>query len=559
MNILKRRWLARAIRTLSLSLFLTVALLLMWKSGIHAREAETGKLRLTILDAQTGEPTPARVEVLDQEGKGYIAEDAIPVDGDRTDRKEPWTGTAEEALARLNPEVQNRFSRTVQFYSGGSSRLVLPSGPYDVKIRKGFEFETVEQHVEVLPGQDSELTLRLPRWADMRAQGWYGADHHLHIARSHRDLDPVLSPWMQVEDIHIATFLRWGHSQGFHNTPQYAFGSDSVYRSGNYLLASGQENPRTHILGHTIMLGARDPIDFPDRYLIYRLFHEEAHRQGALSGYAHGGFALGALNGLSIDLPLQLLKFVEVHQIATGYYDVWYNILNTGFRMSAVAGTDYPFSRSLPGMERFYTRIEGPLTYESWLEGIRQGRTFVTNGPLVEFRVGGRAAGDELVLTEPGPVRVQGCVRFDPSRDDVQEMEIIENGQVRKTFRREGKSSSICADFEADVKESGWWALRASGDKLDPPNHPASWAHSGAVYVMVQGTPPLFQHARAKALALTWAVRLQEMEFKLFHRFDFIGRSHGFDEVQRRYVLRNREELLKEIRRSKEFFQKMAR
>ncbi len=559
MNILKRRWLARAIRTLSLSLFLTVALLLMWKSGIHAREAETGKLRLTILDAQTGEPTPARVEVLDQEGKGYIAEDAIPVDGDRTDRKEPWTGTAEEALARLNPEVQNRFSRTVQFYSGGSSRLVLPSGPYDVKIRKGFEFETVEQHVEVLPGQDSELTLRLPRWADMRAQGWYGADHHLHIARSHRDLDPVLSPWMQAEDIHIATFLRWGHSQGFHNTPQYAFGSDSVYRSGNYLLASGQENPRTHILGHTIMLGARDPIDFPDRYLIYRLFHEEAHRQGALSGYAHGGFALGALNGLSIDLPLQLLKFVEVHQIATGYYDVWYNILNTGFRMSAVAGTDYPFSRSLPGMERFYTRIEGPLTYESWLEGIRQGRTFVTNGPLVEFRVGGRAAGDELVLTEPGPVRVQGCVRFDPSRDDVQEMEIIENGQVRKTFRREGKSSSICADFEADVKESGWWALRASGDKLDPPNHPASWAHSGAVYVMVQGTPPLFQHARAKALALTWAVRLQEMEFKLFHRIDFIGRSHGFDEVQRRYVLRNREELLKEIRRSKEFFQKMAR
>ena len=559
MNILKRRWLARAIRTLSLSLFLTVALLLMWKSGIHAREAETGKLRLTILDAQTGEPTPARVEVLDQEGKGYIAEDAIPVDGDRTDRKEPWTGTAEEALARLNPEVQNRFSRTVQFYSGGSSRLVLPSGPYDVKIRKGFEFETVEQHVEVLPGQDSELTLRLPRWADMRAQGWYGADHHLHIARSHRDLDPVLSPWMQAEDIHIATFLRWGHSQGFHNTPQYAFGSDSVYRSGNYLLASGQENPRTHILGHTIMLGARDPIDFPDRYLIYRLFHEEAHRQGALSGYAHGGFALGALNGLSIDLPLQLLKFVEVHQIATGYYDVWYNILNTGFRMSAVAGTDYPFSRSLPGMERFYTRIEGPLTYESWLEGIRQGRTFVTNGPLVEFRVGGRASGDELVLTEPGPVRVQGCVRFDPSRDDVQEMEIIENGQVRKTFRREGKSSSICADFEADVKESGWWALRASGDKLDPPNHPASWAHSGAVYVMVQGTPPLFQHARAKALALTWAVRLQEMEFKLFHRIDFIGRSHGFDEVQRRYVLRNREELLKEIRRSKEFFQKMAR
>ncbi len=559
MTIAKHRWRTPVIRTLNLSLFLSVTLLLLWRPATQARQTEAGTLQLTILDAETGEPTPARVEVLDQEGKGYVAEDAIPVDGVRTDRKEPWAGTVEEALARLNPEVTNHFSRTVQFYSSGSSRLVLPPGSYDVKIRKGFEFETLERRVEVQPGLQKELTFGLSRWADMKEQGWYSADHHLHIARSHRDLDPLLSQWMQAEDIHIATFLRWGHSQGFHNTPQYAFGSDSVYRSGPYLLASGQENPRTHILGHTIMLGARDPVDFPDRYLIYRLFHEEAHRQGALSGYAHGGFALGAINGLSIDLPLQLLKFVEVHQIATGYYDVWYNILNTGFRISAVAGTDYPFSRSLPGMERFYTRIEGTLTYEAWLEGIRQGRTFVTNGPLLEFRVDGRQSGDELVLTEPGTVRVQGCVRFDPSRDELQEMEIIQNGQVRKSFRREGESSSICADFEANVKESGWWALRTSGDKLDPAGHPASWAHSGAVYVMVQGTPPLFEHDRAKALALTWAARLQEMEFKLFHRVDFIGRSHGFDEVERRYLLRNREELLKEIRRSKEFFQNMAR
>ena len=559
MTILKdRRW-TRAIRTLNLSVLLTVTLFVIWKSGTQAQEAKTGTLILTILDAQSGEPTPARVEVLDQKGTGYVAEDAIPVGGDPKDRKEAWAGTAEEALARLNPEVTNRFSRTLQFYSSGSSRLVLPPGPYDVKIRKGFEFETLERRVEVQPGRQSELTLRLSRWADMKEQSWYSADDHLHIARSHRDLDPVLSKWMQAEDIHIATFLRWGHSQGFHNTDQYAYGSESVYRSGNYLLASGQENPRTHMLGHTIILGARDPIDFPDRYLIYRLFHEEAHRQGALSGYAHGGVGLGALNGLSIDLPLQLLKFVEVQQIATGYYDVWYNILNTGFRMAAVVGTDYPFGRSLPGMERFYTRIEGPLTYEAWLEGIRQGRTFVTNGPLVKFRVGGRQAGDELVLTEPGTVRVQGCVRFDPSRDNVKKMEIIENGQVRKTFHREGKSSSICADFAAEVKESGWWALRASGDKLDPVNHPASWAHSGAVYVVVQGTPPLFQHSRAKALALTWAARLQAMEFKLFHRIDFIGRSHGFDEVERRYLLRNREELLKAIRSSKEFFQNMAR
>ena len=198
MTAKNRRW-TPVIRTLNLSLFLSVALLLFWRPGTQARQAETGTLELTILNDGTGEPTPARVEVLDQEGKGYAAEDAIPVDGSRTDRKEPWTGTAQEALDRLNPEVRNHFSGTVHFYSGGSSRLFLPSGSYDVKIRKGFEFETVERRVNLLPGQDVELTLRVPRWADMKAQGWYSADHHLHIARSHRVLDPILSKWMQAD------------------------------------------------------------------------------------------------------------------------------------------------------------------------------------------------------------------------------------------------------------------------------------------------------------------------------------------------------------------------
>ena len=47
--------------------------------------------------------------------------------------------------------------------------------------------------------------------------------------------------------------------------------------------------PRTHFRSHAITLGARSPIHFPQNYLIYRLFFEEARRQGAPSGYAHFG------------------------------------------------------------------------------------------------------------------------------------------------------------------------------------------------------------------------------------------------------------------------------
>src|SRR5262245_2057427 len=42
----------------------------------------TGELVLSVVDQATRQETPARVEVLDESGTGFVAEDAIPVGGD---------------------------------------------------------------------------------------------------------------------------------------------------------------------------------------------------------------------------------------------------------------------------------------------------------------------------------------------------------------------------------------------------------------------------------------------------------------------------------------------
>jgi hypothetical protein len=108
-----------------------------------------------------------------------------------------------------------------------------------------------------------DLTVPLERWSDLPKQGWYGADSHLHIARAFRELNPYVSKFMQAEDIHVANLLQWGNSKHFHNAAQYAFGPEGLYHEGDYWLAAGQENPRTHFLGHTLILGGRKPINFP--------------------------------------------------------------------------------------------------------------------------------------------------------------------------------------------------------------------------------------------------------------------------------------------------------
>ena len=49
-----------------------------------------------------------------------------------------------------------------------------------------------------------------------------------------------------------------------------------------------------------------------------------------------------------------------------------------------------------------YVQVGPKLTWDGWVDGIRRGRTFVTNGPLLEFRVNGQLPGAEIHLPPGG-------------------------------------------------------------------------------------------------------------------------------------------------------------
>src|SRR5262249_2148417 len=145
-----------------------------------------------------------------------------------------------------------------------------PRGEYRVRVYKGTEYRNETREAVIEPGRTAELAVALKRWGNPAERGWDSSDCHLHIARPYRELNPPVAKWMQAEDIHVANLLHYGHIRYFRNTPQYAFGPEGQYHEGDYWLASGQENPRTDVLGHTLTLGGKRPIGFPDDYLVYR-------------------------------------------------------------------------------------------------------------------------------------------------------------------------------------------------------------------------------------------------------------------------------------------------
>jgi hypothetical protein len=539
------------------------------------RAAPRGTLELRIIDGASNEPTPARVELLDASGKAWIAGDALLVGPGYADRTIPWEGGIERAKSLLSQQIENPFTRTTQFYSDGSSTVALPAGTYRLRAYKGIEFKLGVREFAIRDGETIALEIPMERWADMPAKGWFSSDDHLHISRPVEELNPILSKWMQAEDINIANLLQFGTYQAFTAAPQYEHGPDGVYREGDYLLVSGQENPRGDFLGHGIILGAHSPIHFPDEYLLFRKFWEEARKQGALSGYAHWGMGSEAQTGVALDLPTGLLDFLEVMECWDANYDVWYEILNSGIRMAPTAGTDYGTLPNMPGRERFYTNVKAPLTVESWLDGIRRGATFVTNGPMLEFGVDDAGMGGDVVLEKPGTVRVHAAMRFDPDRDDMFRIEIVRNGVVVKNFPRIGPTSEVTCDFELEVDETCWLAVRAYGIKVgefEPPDGyvppwrnrkrdaPASLAHSAAVHVTVGGTRDLAKQDRAKAAAAAWIARLDELEQMLTDgNLKFVAQTDDDYKPDLDYLLKNRPALLEAIAKSRQFYLERSR
>jgi hypothetical protein len=543
---------------------------------------------IRVVDAASGETTPSRLEVTDSDHQPHVALNSIPV------TFECFVSPFPEWLAPLQTETSifNPYTGTTQFYADGAAELSLAPGRYRIRVAKGPEWRRAEQIIEVEASEGQEVTVELERWADPASEGWYGVDDHLHITRMHPDDNKRIARWMRAEGLHIANLLEMGTAAQISVTPQYAYGDAGAHRDGPLLLLTGEEHPRTHFLGHTITLGTEERVDQRAEYIVYESTFREGDRLGGVSGFAHYGMRR-AHDGLAIVAPTGLVRFVEVLQFEFAYYDVWYQLLNLGFRIAPSAGTDFPCGPpSLPGRERFYARIEGEVTRSSFVEAVRAGRTFVSNGPIIDLRVDGAGPGEEVQLKAPGSVSIVGRVRFDPEQDDIEAVELVVNGEVVEITSETIAPGVIELRRDHPIHRSAWVALRASGEKIadDGPMLPRvpqpfkeafssiadgaggpelmefrnsmtrrnSAAHSGAIYLNVEGTAI---GQGDDALPAAWLARLAELEDRLSDDrigeipiLDWVPYSDG---VSEEHLRRNRPALLEAIARARVYYESL--
>jgi hypothetical protein len=187
------------------------------------------------------------------------------------------------------------------------------------------------------------------------------------------------------------------------------------------------------------------------------------------------------------DIPNWVAGLVHAQNIHDGgthgsYEDSFYRYLNAGMKVPFSTGTDW----FIYDFNRVYVPVDGELTSRKWLDSLAAGKSYITNGPLLEFQADGQGVGETIAASAGQEVRITGRAL---GRGSFQRLELVHNGEVVHTVgaKRVGDHHEASLDFKLKVAEPGWIALRIPTDAAKNEFDKLLFAHTSAIYLDVAG------------------------------------------------------------------------
>ena len=149
------------------------------------------------------------------------------------------------------------------------------------------------------------------------------------------------------------------------------------------------------------------------------------------------------------------------------------------------------------------------LDMQAWFGELRDGRAFVSAGPLLEFAVDGKIPGQTVKLGKAGAaveikLGVQSIVPLNKA-------ELIFNGDVMETMSFDGDRTRLDLVRKVTVNRSGWFHLRVEGlpEERYPLDAAFAQAFTNPVWVLIGDQP--VRDAESARYCLRWIDKLQEM------------------------------------------------
>lgn len=471
-------------------------------------DAATCAVTIRAVDGASGELLPALIHITDGKGRTIRPAELLPRSAALTEKS-----TGEAAFAYVD-----RW-----FILPGERTLELPQRATRIEAFSGLETTVTSQSLDLTGQTSAHVDLALSRFRDLNASGERLGNVHLHLrdmslpeaeryvteTAAADGLDLVFLSYLQrpgADAQYISNTFTTTDLQRFRQRSGVLFGYGEEYRH-NFRREEGY--------GHVMFL------DLPRRILpaslgpdimktgnddgVLRTGIQAARQQAATILWCHNGRG-------HEDIPSWVSGLLDGQIIfdggATGGYERgFYRYLNVGLHVPIAMGTDW----FINDMAMTCVRAPAPLTTASWLESLREGRSWITNGPLLDFSVDGAQPGAVIAPGTEGTVRVraQGVCR-----NDFLALELVANGAVINSARSEAGDGVFKAtlDLEVPIATSTWLALRTVpfSENYDSPAMVSAafneygrplFAHTSPIYVQVAGKSVFVPEAAESLIA----------------------------------------------------------
>ncbi len=365
--------------------------------------------------------------------------------------------------------------------------VVLPAGSYLAMSSRGPEYTRDERVVEIFGGENPPLEFCLEKAVSTR--GWISIDTHMHTQNSDGNMlipDRLRSAVAEGLDVAVATdhnFITDYRPDlerlGLEGDLAVIVGNEVTARTGSihyntYPNAVRSEEPMRGAINvedetPDTLFGlsrSKDPgtliqVNHPRSrglgyYLTYDLESETA--ASAQRPFSMDFDVMEAMNGA---------KLYEANRLSV---EDFFHLLNRGYPVRAVGVSDsHGIDGREPGYARTYVLYDGPkgagLDQAALVQAIKEGRSFLSNGPIVFVRVNGRGLLGDLIRARKGRVELDLRVAGAPWLD-VSEVRLVVNGERHDPLPMtgaDGRTVKFRDRIRLTLERDSWIAVEVRG------------------------------------------------------------------------------------------------
>ena len=423
-------------------------------AGVSASPAAAGTLQFEVTDERS-EPLPCRIHLQDEVGQP-VRPSGFPF----------WRD---------------------HFVCAGTAAFDLPDGSYTYQIERGPEYRRYSGSAQFTGSGTVKSNVQLRRIAHLSKQGWFSGDLHIH--RPVEEV-PLL---IQAEDLHVAPVITWWNGKNLWAGEELPKNLLEQLAGNRYYHLMAGEDERAG--GALMYFNLAEPLSITTagkEHPSPMTFVEDARR--------HAGVHIDIEKPFWWDVPVWLasgeidtIGLANNHMCRSSMYEteawghprdaerlpaprgngfwtqeIYYHVLNTAVRVPPSAGSASGVLPNPVGYNRVYVHTGEDFSYDAWWEGLKAGRSFVTNGPLLIARADNHLPGHLFRVRQGETLSIPLNVML-ATNDSVPAIEIIKNGRVERSVpverlrqvddhTRTGELGTI------EFAESGWFLIRAIAD-----------------------------------------------------------------------------------------------